>query len=157
MKNLEIIGLKKEDKVIAALHQLLADYHLYFANLRGYHWNVEGKAFFSLHAKFEELYDAAAEAIDEIAERLLQLDETPENRIDKLAAQAKLEAKGTPEPFEKMIDHVLEDLQYIIGSLRNLIDLSDEADDIVTNDILTGYLPDLEKNVWMLNAYRPNK
>ena len=154
MKNLEVIGLKKNKKVTDALHQLLADYHIYYANLRGYHWNIKGCGFFSMHAKFEELYDAASEEIDVIAERLLQLDEIPENKIDKLALQAKLTAKGQPEPSEEMIKDVMEDLKYIIAAVRHLVELTDEAGDTVTNDIMMGILPSLEKKVWMINAFR---
>lgn len=154
MKNLDFIGLKRDQKVVDGLHQLLADYHIYFANLRGYHWNVKGMGFFTLHQKFEELYDVAADVIDEVAERLLQLDETPENKIDKLAVQAKLVAKGQPEPCDKMVEHLLEDIKYIIASIRCLLALTDEAGDVVTNDLLMGVLPELEKQVWMINAYR---
>ena len=43
------------------------------ANLRNFHWNVKGHGFFVLHSKYEELYNDAAEKVDEVAERILQL------------------------------------------------------------------------------------
>lgn len=154
MKNLDFVGIKKSKEVIGGLHQLLADLHVYYANLRGYHWNVRGIAFYAIHQKTEELYDAVADQIDEVAERLLQLDETPENHIDKLAKKAELKAKGEPAPYEKIVEHMLEDIKYILDSVRTLADVADEAGDHVTNDLLVGYLPELEKTIWMLNAYR---
>lgn len=153
MKNLEITGLKNNKKVVEGLQQLLADFHVYFANLRGYHWNIKGAGFFNLHEKFEELYDMAADQIDEIAERLLQLDEVPENKIDKLAKKAKLTAKGEPEPEKAMIKHLLEDMQYMIESVRTVAGIAEEAGDKGTADMIGGYLPGFEKNVWMLNSY----
>ena len=75
MNNLEILGLEesKVNAVRKGLAQLLADFQIYYTNLRNLHWNVKGHGFFVLHAKYEELYNDAAEKVDEIAERLLQL------------------------------------------------------------------------------------
>ena len=61
----------KVQPVVKGLAQLLADYQVFYTNLRGLHWNVKGNRFFGLHAKYEELYNDAAEKVDEIAERLL--------------------------------------------------------------------------------------
>ena len=55
--------------VAASLKQLLADYQIFYSNLRGLHWNIKGHGFFVLHAKFEELYDDVSEKADELAER----------------------------------------------------------------------------------------
>lgn len=154
MKNLEILGLKEDQKVIEALHLYLADLHVLYANVRGYHWNVKGAAFFALHAQFEALYNETAEMIDEVAERLLQLSETPENKMEILAKKAKLEAKGHPEEASAMVNSLLVDLQYVIKQSRELVSLAVEAGDDTTNDLIIGFLPGLEKKVWMYNAYR---
>ena len=85
MNNLEILGLE-ENKVNAVrkgLAQLLADFQIYYTNLRNLHWNVKGHGFFVLHAKYEELYNDAAEKVDEIAERLLQLGSIPESKFSE--------------------------------------------------------------------------
>jgi len=70
MKTLSYTKLneKEVNNVIASLQQLLADFQVYYTNLRGFHWNIKGHAFFILHSKFEEIYNDAAEKIDEIAE-----------------------------------------------------------------------------------------
>ena len=69
------IGLEKKDMsaVIEQLNKLLSSYHIFYINVRGYHWNVKGEHFFSLHTKFEELYTELQLQIDEIAERILTL------------------------------------------------------------------------------------
>ncbi|MDX5436910.1 MAG: DNA starvation/stationary phase protection protein, partial [Pontibacter sp.] len=69
MNKLSYIGLQKEDSKLVAekLNVLLATYHLYYQNLRGFHWNIKGVHFFQLHDKFEELYDTALARIDAIA------------------------------------------------------------------------------------------
>ena len=50
---------KKLNKVSKVLNDLLADYHIYYQNLRNFHWHVTGQHFFDLHVKFEEMYDDA--------------------------------------------------------------------------------------------------
>ena len=70
MKTLDYIQLDKQkvENVINGLQQLLADFQVYYTNLRGLHWNIKGYSFFVLHSKFEDMYNSAAETIDEIAE-----------------------------------------------------------------------------------------
>ena len=77
MKTKNLIGLDSENaqQVVNLLNELLANYQIYYQNLRGFHWNVRGNRFFVLHAKFEELYNDAIEKVDEIAERIMRYDE----------------------------------------------------------------------------------
>ncbi len=48
MSTLKYLGLdeKKVQPVVEGLSQLLADFQVFYANLRGLHWNVKGKRFF---------------------------------------------------------------------------------------------------------------
>ncbi len=61
-----LIGLDKEQslKLAEALNSLLANYQVFYMNTRGYHWNIKGKEFFELHAKFEEIYTDLQTKID---------------------------------------------------------------------------------------------
>lgn len=58
MAKLNAIGLDEaKSKVLAEkLNELLADYSIFYQNIRGYHWNITGDKFFELHVKFQELY-----------------------------------------------------------------------------------------------------
>lgn len=75
MRTLDFLGLdeKKVQNVVNGLSGLLADLQVYYTNLRGFHWNVSGRNFYIMHQKYEEFYNDAAEKIDEVAERMLQL------------------------------------------------------------------------------------
>lgn len=66
MKTLDYIHLDAvaAGKVVEALQQLLADYQVFYTNLRGFHWNIKGHGFFVLHSKFEDMYNDAAEKVD---------------------------------------------------------------------------------------------
>ena len=87
-KNNNNIGLniEKSKKVAENLNDLLSNYQLFYMNLRGFHWNIKGKKFFELHLKFEELYNDALIKVDEIAERILTLSETPFHSFKKISA-----------------------------------------------------------------------
>ena len=67
MKTLDYLHLneKKVADVVSALHQLLADFQVHYTNLRGFHWDIKGHGFFVLHGKFEDMYNDAAEKVDE--------------------------------------------------------------------------------------------
>lgn len=75
MKNVIGLNLEKTGKLADNLNDLLANYQLFYSNVRGFHWNITGEKFFELHAKFEEIYNDALLKIDEIAERVRTLDE----------------------------------------------------------------------------------
>lgn len=83
-------GLKNNVQVTNALAQLLAEFQVHYTNLRNLHWNIKGHGFFVLHEEYEKMYDDVATKIDEVAERILQLGETPEHRFSAYLKQAQI-------------------------------------------------------------------
>lgn len=81
MSNLNRIGIDNNKAIHLAekLNELLANYSIFYQNTRGYHWNIKGEKFFELHLKFEELYNDLLLKIDELAERILTLEQTPKH------------------------------------------------------------------------------
>ena len=127
MKTLDYLHLneKKVADVVSALHQLLADFQVHYTNLRGFHWDIKGHGFFVLHGKFEDMYNDTAEKVDEIAERILMLGGTPENKFSEYLKVAKV---------------------------KEISGITCGGDD-ATADLMTGYLKEQEKMVWMLVAF----
>ncbi len=153
--NMNKIGLnKKETKKLAEkLNGLLADYQVFYTNVRGFHWNIKGEKFFELHMKFEELYNDLILKIDEIAERILTLGEKPEHRYSRYFELASIkEAENTTDGRENM-QAVLDAFRIIIDKQRELLRLSDQAGDEGTNSLMSDYLREQEKLSWMYNAY----
>lgn len=155
MKTLDYLHLneKKVAGVASALHQLLADFQVHYTNLRGMHWNIKGHGFFVLHEKFESMYDDTAEKIDEIAERILMLGGVPENKFSEYLKVANVKEVSDISCSSEAVDHILEIYGYLIGEERKVIELANEAGDDVTADLMTGYLKEQEKMVWMLVAF----
>ena len=155
MRTLDYLDLNEARvaNVVSALQQLLADFQVYYTNLRGFHWEIKGRGFFVLHEKFENMYDDAAAKIDEIAERILMLGGTPENKFSEYLKVARIAEVSGVSRSSEAVEHILNTYKHFIAEERKLIDLANEANDAVTADLLTGYLKEQEKMVWMLIAF----
>ena len=155
MKTLDYLNLNeaKALNIVAGLQQLLADFQVHYTNLRGFHWEIKGRGFFVLHEKFESMYDDAAAKIDEIAERILTLGGTPENKFSEYLKVARVPEVSGVSRSSEAVENVLATYKHFIAEERKLIDLANEANDAVTADLLTGYLKEQEKLVWMLVAF----
>jgi starvation-inducible DNA-binding protein len=139
------------------LNQLLADYQVYYQNLRNFHWNVQGENFFDLHAQFEELYTDARTKIDEIAERILTLRSRPISTLtDYLEISNVSEARMVTKDHE-MVMTILENHKVLIGCMRKVISAAGDANDDGTIDMAGGFLSGLEKKSWMLDAWATRK
>lgn len=155
MKTLNYLNLNENSvaNVVVALQNLLADFQVYYTNLRGFHWEIKGRGFFVLHEKFESMYDDTASKIDEIAERILTLGGTPENKFSEYLKVARVAEVSGVSSSREAVENILETYKHFIAEERKLIALADEANDVVTADLLTGYLKEQEKMVWMLVAF----
>ncbi|NDW10296.1 Dps family protein [Dysgonomonas sp. 520] len=155
MKTLDYLHLDANatEKVVKGLQQFLADYQVYYTNLRGFHWNIKGKNFFTLHSKFEEMYDDAAEKVDEIAERILMLGGTPANKFSDYLKISKVKEVAGVTCGCEAVKNILETLGLLIEDERKLLELAGDANDESTVSLLSDYLKEQEKTVWMLVAY----
>ncbi len=155
MTKTNFIGLDKAKatKLAEGLNDLLANFHIYYQNLRGYHWNIKGSNFFELHLKFEEFYNDARLKIDEIAERILTLGSTPVHTMsDFLAVSEIKESKNVTDgvaALEKTADHLSVLLVKERAILKDASDASDEG----TATLISDYISQQEKILWMLHAY----
>lgn len=136
------------------LNQYLANQQVMYIKLHNLHWYVTGKSFFTLHEKFEELYDQTTEIIDEVAERMLALNLKPvANLKDALALATVKELEDKKIGSKDAVEVLVKDFEYWVRDTQEIITLAEEAGDVVTADIFTGYLNNYQKTLWMLNAY----
>ena len=135
------------------LNVQVATWSVMYTKLHNYHWYVKGKEFFTLHAKFEELYNEATLHMDEIAERMLTLGGKPtatlKEHLDKSVVE---EAKGD-EKAEEMVKTIADDFSKIMKSLKKGMDLAAEDGDDMTEDLLNATYQSIEKHQWMLHAF----
>ena len=152
------IGLNAEytSLLTERLNDLLANYQVFYQNVRGFHWNIKGNKFFELHVKFEELYTNLQEKIDELAERVVTLGGTPLHSFsDYLKTTEVQEVKNVSNDLEG-VSSILSTFKLVITKQRELLRLSAEADDEGTNSLMSDYIREQEKLVWMYGAYLKN-
>lgn len=155
MKTLNYIHLdeKGANNIVVSLQQLLADFQIHYANLRGFHWNIKGHGFFVLHSKFEELYNGAAEKVDEIAERILMLGGIPSNKYSDYLKMSHIKEIDRVSNGDEALGHILETYGHLIEEERKLLSLASANGDEGTVALMSDYLKEQEKMVWMLTAY----
>lgn len=147
---------KKVEAVVKELNVLLANYHLSYQNLRGFHWNILGQNFFDLHVKFEGLYTDAQQKIDEIAERILTLRYHP---ISLYSNYLKLASIKEVSPFiadVEMVKAILQDHKILLAQMNVVVKKAEDAGDEGTIDMMGSYIGELQKASWMLDAWGMN-
>lgn len=140
-------------EVITALNQQLANWSVLYVKLHHYHWFVQGDAFFTLHEKFEELYDEAAKFIDELAERVLMVGGRPPATMREYLATASISEATGKETTAEMVRITTEDFRRLLDELKRGMETAEQAGDESTVDLLLGIHTFLEKQIWMLSAF----
>jgi starvation-inducible DNA-binding protein len=155
MADLSNIGLDKgkSKELGVKLNVLLANYSIFYQNTRGYHWNIKGDNFFELHVKFEELYNDLLMKIDEVAERILTLGYSPNHRYSDYLNLSDIEESKHITDGKIAVNEILESFKSIIKIQREILELSGEAGDEGTNALMSDYIREQEKLVWMYSAY----
>lgn len=148
------IGLKSEyaAKMAEGLNAYLSNVQIAYMNVRGYHWNINGKQFFHLHGKFEEIYNMLNEMADEIAERILMLEGTPVHAFSKYLKLATIKEKENVTTAEQTVKEVISELKELLHNERELLAEAASNNDDGTVNLLSGYISAQEKLIWMFNA-----
>lgn len=138
---------------ITKLNELLSSYQLHYQNLRSLHWNIKGQSFFELHLKYEELYTRSQEIIDELAERILSIGETPTSRFSDYLKTSVLSENEIIHDGKTGVNYILEAQKSILKLERELLDLSGEIDDEGTNALMSDLIREKEKTNWMFKSW----
>ncbi|RYE18486.1 MAG: DNA starvation/stationary phase protection protein [Sphingobacteriaceae bacterium] len=152
----EAISLEEKEirPVVDHLNDLLANYHIHYQKIRGCHWNVKGHQFFTLHVKFEELYTVALTTIDELAERILTLGKPPFSTFNDYITISRIKEVNTIGMDEDgMVKALVDDMAILIELEREILDVTADANDDGTNDMVNGFMQYIEKNTWMLRSF----
>jgi starvation-inducible DNA-binding protein len=134
------------------LARLLADTYTLYLKTHGYHWNVTGPHFRSLHLMFEEQYTELAGAVDEIAERIRILGVLAPGSYRELAALASVaDEEGAPGATD-MVRRLIAAHEAVVRTARAVVDVAERATDPASLDLATRRIAVHEKVLWMLRA-----
>jgi starvation-inducible DNA-binding protein len=149
------IGLdrKTTQELAHGLNDLLADLQVFYQNARGFHWNLRGSHFFELHLKFEELYTDLQLKIDEVAERILTLGETPLHAFTDFVERSDVPTVKDVADGREAMKHCVAAFSVLLVRERALLALAGQTADEGTHALLSDYIRQQEKTVWMFRAW----
>src|SRR4028118_1000722 len=126
MEMLNRIGLDQErtKELSDGLSELLANYSVFYQNVRGFHWNIKGDKFFELHQKFQDLYNDLLLKIDEVAERILTLGYSPDHRYTAYVQQSQIKESSQVDDGYKAVNEILDAFKVLLTKQRHLLELS---------------------------------
>lgn len=140
-------------KLHTILNKQISTWSVLYVKLHNFHWYVKGNQFFTLHVKFQELYEESTLHLDDLAERLLALEGKPVATMSEhLELSSVKEATGKETP-EQMVDTLIADFTTVAGELKEGMDEAQKKGDETTGDMLLAIHKSLEKHIWMLKAF----
>ena len=147
------LPVEQSEELVNELNGLLSNFQIYYQNLRGLHWNIRGKRFFDLHLKFEELYNDSQLKIDLIAERVLTLGGIPLHTFDDYIKNSKIKVGKNIHNDEEAIVLIVNSLTELLKVERIILSQSGTIDDEGTNSMMSDFIKEQEKTIWMMKAW----
>lgn len=148
------IGIKAADRtaISEGLSQLLADTYTLYVMTQGFHWNVTGPNFHSLHEMFEEQYIQLRDAADIVAERIRGLGGRAPGSFAEFLELGSVEDNQQPADAMGMVAQLAKSHETIARTARPLVEIAEEASDVATADLVTARIGEHEHVAWMLRA-----
>lgn len=140
-------------QITQCLNELLANYSVHYQKLRSYHWNVKGSDFFDLHEQFEQQYTEVHQNIDEIAERIRVFGRTPVSTLKDFLEQSEIQETNPELSSEIMVREILSDYHILLKYMSATVEVAAELGDAGTEEMIKGYIHNIEKHHWMLSAF----
>lgn len=134
-------------------NQQIANWNVLYTKLHRFHWYVKGPQFFTLHAKFEELYNETASTIDELAEQLLIIGGKPISTLKEYLLIATIKETTEVLTAEEMVQTVVKDYTQLINELKAGMEAAEQSNDEVSSDMFLELIGKLSKHNWMLKAF----
>lgn len=138
------------------LNQLLASYQIHYQNLRSLHWNIKGQGFFELHLKYEELYNRTLVIVDDLAERILSIGETPISSFSDYLATSPISELELTHDGATGVSYILSAQEELLKQERTLLQITGDADDEGTNGLMSDLIREKEKTNWMFKSWLNN-
>lgn len=148
------IGISAKDRARSAeaLSKLLADTYTLYLKTHGYHWNVEGPHFQSLHNQFMDQYTEMWTAVDDLAERIRALGHKAPGSYAQFVALATIkEENGNPD-WQDMVRNLAQGHEQVAKTARAVLRIAEEISDDATGDVVAPRITLHEKTAWMLRA-----
>lgn len=140
--------------VLDTLNRHLASVQVLLLNAKRYHWTVTGPHFRDYHLRFDELHAALSPMVDELGERIRQLEGVPIHTPRQLEALSGVAVSDPAVRLDAagMVAEALEGTQRLADAFGEGIDLATRENDPGTADLLTGFIQVVQKEAWFLRS-----
>ena len=139
------------EKMVNELNELLADLNIFYRKLQNFHWNIQGKEFFVLHAKLEEYYNDVNLQVDEIAEHILMLGKEPLGTMKEYLEVGKIKEATSAKVEEKIVlESLLKDYETLLQKVICIKKEEDNSHIYGTSALMDSYILNYSKTIWML-------
>ena len=145
--------MSQQQDVVKELNQQVANWTVAYTKLHNFHWYVKGPNFFSLHTKFEELYNEASQYVDDLAERILAIGGNPIGTLTESLNQSIVKEAQKNYTAEEMVEELSKDFTNISKQLEDGIGVAGDAGDDVSEDMFIGMKNSVDKHNWMFKSY----
>ncbi len=148
------IGIQdnQRQEIADGLKKLLADMYVLYIRIHGYHWNVTGPMFDTLHNMFMVQYTEIWNAVDLVAERVRSLGHFPPSTYAEFMKLTSIKEDSKIPAAKDMIIGAIEGHEAVIRTAREIFPTADRAGDQSTMDLITQRLQVHEKTAWMLRS-----
>lgn len=143
-------------EVIKKLSVVLADTYALYLKTQNYHWHVKGPQFKSLHELFEMQYKELAEAVDQVAERVIMMGHSVPATFSAFNQLKTIKDGNSTLDANAMLTELAEDHNLLVKDLNQSIKLAQENNDEGTITLLSDRISAHQKAHWMLAASREN-
>jgi len=131
---------------------LLADTYALYLKTQNYHWHVRGPNFKALHELFEVQYTNLADAVDDIAERILTNGYKAPATFSEFNALKSIKDGNSALSSNDMVKELARDNDQLVNDLNQAMLAAQESNDEGTIALLSERIAAHEKARWMLSA-----
>lgn len=115
------------------------------------HWNVRGPHFFSLHPLFDQVFNQVAEGVDAVAERMAQMGGLLDSSVQTISEKSALPTYTPSATGSACLQTIVSALSQLIRQIHEGMKHLDH--DASSLDLVTGWVRELEKQLWMVEAH----
>jgi DNA-binding ferritin-like protein len=154
-----VIGLDASvtEPVCEGMNSLLASFQTLYLQYQKHHFVVEGAEFYMLHQLFQESYEAVADHVHALGERLNGLGGVPVASFSKLAELTCFTPEGDGAyDCRTMLQNDLSAEQSILGLLRRLAAQAESLSDRATRYLYEQILLKTEERAYHLAHFLAN-
>ncbi|WP_133127032.1 Dps family protein [Legionella nagasakiensis] len=141
-------------ELVNKLSILLADTYALYLKTQNYHWHVKGPQFKSLHELFEAQYRELAEAVDQVAERILIKGHKAPASFKEFETLKTIKDGDSKSSSNDMVTELAKDHGTLVKDLNVAMAMAQKMNDEGTANLLANRIEAHEKARWMLEASR---